>query len=383
MCAMHVRCALRTNRREERAESITMKKTHLVRPMVAGATLALAAVLSLGLSACGATGSSAGNGSTAGSVAQTSSSAKSSDSTDDEVAKSVDLKVSKDGAVSFTDDLGNTVTVKKPKHVVACMGSFANAWELAGGELTAATDDAYENYGVDADKVTSVGRSTSLSLESIMAQDPDFVIATGLSDGKHSTGVSQSDLKSALDASEIPCAFFKVTTFDDYLRMLRIFTAITGRDDLYQKNGLDVQTSIKKAVKKYSVAAKKPRVLVMSSYSKGVTAQDSTGMTGAMVKELGAVNVCDENPSALTDFSIESIAALDPDYIFALSVGADTKAAERNFTQSVESNPAWGELSAVKAGNYKVLDSAHFMSKPNAKWDESYTILGKALAKMN
>lgn len=358
-----------------------MKKTHLVRPMMAGATLALAAVLSLGLSACGASGSSAGNGSTAGSTTQASSPAKSS--TDDEIAKSVDLKVSKDGAVSFTDDLGNTVTVKKPKHVVACMGSFANAWELAGGKLAAATDDAYENYGVDADKVASVGRSTSLSLESIMAQNPDFVIATGLSDGKHSTGVSQSDLKSALDASETPCAFFKVTTFDDYLRMLRIFTAITGRDDLYQKNGLDVQASIKKAVKKYSVAAKKPRVLVMSSYSKGVTAQDSTGMTGAMVKELGATNVCDENPSALTDFSIESVAALDPDYIFVLSVGADTEAAERNFTQSVESNPAWSELSAVKAGNYKVLDSAHFMSKPNAKWDESYTILGKALAKMN
>lgn len=381
MRATHVRCALRTNRREERTESITMKKTHLVRPMMAGATLALAAVLSLGLSACGASGSSAGNGSTAGSTTQASSPAKSS--TDDEIAKSVDLKVSKDGAVSFTDDLGNTVTVKKPKHVVACMGSFANAWELAGGKLAAATDDAYENYGVDVDKVASVGRSTSLSLESIMAQDPDFVIATGLSDGKHSTGVSQSDLKSALDASEIPCAFFKVTTFDDYLRMLRIFTAITGRDDLYQKNGLDVQASIEKAVKKYSVSDKKPRVLVMSSYSKGVTAQDSTGMTGAMVKELGATNVCDENPSALTDFSIESIAALDPDYIFVLSVGTDTKAAERNFTQSVESNPAWSELSAVKAGNYKVLDSAHFMSKPNAKWDESYTILGKALAKMN
>mgnify|MGYP000287524211 FL=1 len=241
-----------------------MKKTHLVRPIMAGATLALAAVLSLGLSACGASGSSANSGSAAGSAVQSSDAGKSSISTDDKVAKSVDLKIAEDGAVSFTDDLGNTVTVKKPKHVVACMGSFANAWELAGGELTAATDDAYENYGVDADKVASVGRSTSLSLESIMAQDPDFVITTGLSDGKHSTGVSQSDLKSALDASEIPCAFFKVTTFDDYLRMLRIFTAITGRDDLYQKNGLDVQASIKKAVKKYSVAAKKPRVLVMS-----------------------------------------------------------------------------------------------------------------------
>lgn len=359
-----------------------MKKTCLVRPLVAGATLALAAVL--GLAGCGASNSSSGTGSTAGSAAQTTRTSVSSKiSTDDAVAKSVDLKVSKKGEVTFTDDLGNTVTVKRPKHVVACMGSFANAWELAGGTLAAATDDAYENYGVDSSKVASVGRSTALSLESIMAQDPDFVIATGLSDGKHSTGVSQSDLKSALDASGIPCAFFKVTTFDDYLRMLRVFTAITGRDDLYQKNGLDIQASIEKAVKKYSVKAEKPRVLVMSSYSKGVVAQDSTGMTGAMLKELGAVNVCDENPSALTDFSIESIAELDPDYIFVLSVGSDDAAAERNFTESVESNPAWGELSAVKAGNFKVLDSAHFMSKPNAKWAESYKILGKALAKMD
>ena len=49
-----------------------MKKTHLVRPMMAGATLALAAVLSLGLSACGATGSSANSGSAASSAAQSS-----------------------------------------------------------------------------------------------------------------------------------------------------------------------------------------------------------------------------------------------------------------------------------------------------------------------
>lgn len=347
------------------------------------AALALAAALALGTTACGS--STTSNGSAAGSAASAAKSATKTTKVDttSKLAKSVDLKVKKDGTVSFTDDLGNAVTVKDPQHVVACMGSFANAWELAGGTLTAATDDAYENYGVDSSKVASVGRSTSLSLESILAQDPDFVIMTGTSDGKHSTGVSQSELKSSLDASGVSGAFFKVTTFSDYLRMLRVFTAITGREDLFQKNGLDVQAQIKKVKKRYSVSGGKksdaPRVLVMSSYSKGVSAQDSTGMTGAMLKELGAVNVCDENPSALTDFSLESIADLDPDYIFVISVGTGTEAQERNLAESVSSNPAWSELSAVKKGNYKVLDSAHFMSKPNAAWAESYKILGKAL----
>ena len=96
-----------------------MKKTRLVRPLAAGAVLVLATVLSL--SACGATGSSANSGSAASSAVQSSDAGKSSasTSTDDKVAKSVDLKIAEDGAVSFTDDLGNTVTVKKPKHVVA------------------------------------------------------------------------------------------------------------------------------------------------------------------------------------------------------------------------------------------------------------------------
>lgn len=352
------------------------------------AAVAAAAVLTLSLAACGSTattGAATGSTQAAGSASSSSAtkaSKKTKVDTSSKLAKSVDLKVKKDGTVSFKDDLGNVVTVKDPQRVVACMGSFANVWELAGGKLTAATDDAYENYGVDSSKVASVGRSTSLSLESIMGQNPDFVIATGLSDGKHSTGVSQSDLKSALDASSIPSAFFKVTSFDDYLRMLRICTAITGREDLFQSNGLDIQAQIKQVVKKYDVSKKAPRVLVMSSYSKGVTAQDSTGMTGAMLKELGATNVCDENPSALSDFSLESIADLDPDYIFVISVGTGADAQDRNFEQSVSSNPAWSELRAVKKGNYKVLDSAHFMSKPNAKWAESYKILGKALAKM-
>lgn len=231
--------------------------------------LALALMGAFALTGCtgsgAASGASAATGSAAGSAAAEagSSAAKAS--------------AAKAGKVTFTDDLGNKVTVENPQRVVACMGSFADAWVQAGGSntLVAATDDAFENYGVDSDKVASVGRSTSLNLEQILAQKPDFVIMTGTADGKHDTGVSQTDLKAALDKSGVPVAFFKVSTFNDYLRMLKTLTNITGRKDLYKKHGTDVQARIKQDVKKYSVADRKggaPTVLVVSAYSKGVKA---------------------------------------------------------------------------------------------------------------
>ena len=284
-------------------------------------------------------------------------------------------------AVAFVDDLGYEVEVSDPQRVVACMGSFANAWELAGGALAGATDDAWENYDIYSADAASVGRSTALNLEAILACNPDFAIMTAKSSSKHETGVSQDELKAALDAAGVPVAFFSVTGFDDYLRMLGVFCDITGRDDLYALNGTDVQARIEEIVEEYSVADRAPSALVFSASSKGVSAQDSDTMCGLMLADLGAVNLIDENPGLLSDFSMEAVLEIDPDYLFVLAAGSDEAAAQENYEQSVESDPAWSQLTAVQQGRSTVLDTQHFLQKPNADWDESYLILAEALAK--
>ena len=38
-------------------------------------------------------------------------------------------------AITFTDDLGRTVTVDRPQRTAALLGSFAQVWMLAGGEM--------------------------------------------------------------------------------------------------------------------------------------------------------------------------------------------------------------------------------------------------------
>ena len=335
--------------------------------------LPLAALLAASLLALPACGSASGAGNDASASSAASSAAK--------PGKAKAGEAEKGKAYTFTDDLGRKVTVKSHKRVVACMGSLADAWQLAGGTLVGASDDAFGHYAVDSSKVSGVGRSTSLNLESILALKPDFVIMTGISDGKHATGVSQADAESALKEAGIPVAFFKVTTFADYKRMMGTLCAITGRNDLYKKNVTKVGEKIKYAVSRYSVASKSPSVLVVSAFSKGLVVQNSSGMAGAIVRDLGAVNVADEHPSLLSDFSLEAAVEANPDYVLVLAASDDAATAQKYYDQVAGSNSAWQGMDAVKEGRVTMLDAAHFLYKPNADWAESYALAGKALNK--
>ena len=335
--------------------------------------LPLAALLAASLLALPACGSASGAGNDASASSAASSAAK--------PGKAKAGEAEKGKAYTFTYDLGRKVTVKSHKRVVACMGSLADAWQLAGGTLVGASDDAFGHYAVDSSKVSGVGRSTSLNLESILALKPDFVIMTGISDGKHATGVSQADAESALKEAGIPVAFFKVTTFADYKRMMGTLCAITGRNDLYKKNVTKVGEKIKSAVSRYSVASKSPSVLVVSAFSKGLVVQNSSGMAGAIVRDLGAVNVADEHPSLLSDFSLEAAVEANPDYVLVLAASDDAATAQKYYDQVAGSNSAWQGMDAVKEGRVTMLDAAHFLYKPNADWAESYALAGKALNK--
>lgn len=279
---------------------------------------------------------------------------------------------------TFTDDLGNEVVVKSTDRVVACMGSFANTWELAGGTLVGATDDAFDDYGIASTDAARVGAFTAPNLEQIIALEPDYVIMTGSSTGKDGAA-SQTDLKQSLEASGIAVAYFNVTTFEDYLRMLRTCCDITGREDLYEQNGQAIADKI--AAVKVSVKpdAPAPSVLLMTTYSGGTRVQNSSTMTGAMLADLGVKNLADENKSLLKDFSLESVIELNPDFIFVVPMGNDNAAAMKNLTEATEANPAWSTLTAVQNGNFITLDKKNFLYKPNALWADSYQVLYDSL----
>lgn len=267
---------------------------------------------------------------------------------------------------AFTDDTGREFTVSSPAKVAVCSGSLAGIWQLAGGSLAAVTEDAFDEPDLLLDGAVNLGSVKEPNLETLLDCEPDFAILSANISGHFSVGET-------LAAANIPYALFEVETFEDYLRVLELFTRITGRTDLYEKNGASLQAEVNSIV---SAAEGKPapRVLLIRAYSTGAKAKGSDSMVGAMLRDLGCINIADGGESLLTDLSLERILEEDPDFIFLTTMGSAQKAAEA-FEESFTSHPAWQTLTAVKEGRFYLLEKELFHLKPNARWPESYRIL--------
>ncbi len=278
----------------------------------------------------------------------------------------------------FTDDLGRTVTVESYERTAVLLGSFADVWTLAGGEVCASAADTWEDFDLALPETTvNLGSLKTLSLEGLFAAEPDFVIA-GTRSHKDAAWLE------TLDAAGITAAYFDVISFDDYLEMLKICTDITGRDDLYEKHGTDVRETVEKTI----VSAEKrvaeegaPTVLLLRAAASGVKAKGSEGtVLGEMLADLGCVNIADNDENLLENLSLESILAAGPDRIFVVPMGGGADETREIVESMFEENPAWRELTAVKEGRVHYMDKRLYNLKPNARWGEAYEKLEAILA---
>ena len=292
-------------------------------------------------------------------------------------ACSSDESTQNENVVTFTDALGREVMVsKESERVAALIGSFADVWMLAGGSVCATAEDAWEDFGLDLPNAVNIGGAHSPNLELIFSANPDFVIASA------STS-SNVEMKETLEAAGITVAYFDVDDFEDYLAMLDICTDITGRKDLYVKNGSDIQSQIneiKHHVEGRSLPDDQRKVLLLRAHSGSVKAKGSEGtILGEMLADLGCINIADSDTSLLETLSVESIIRQEPYRIFVVTMGNDTQKAIDNFYQMMDENPAWETLEAVADGRVHLMDRKLFNIKPNADWAVSYEKLSDIL----
>lgn len=286
-----------------------------------------------------------------------------------------------DHAVTFTDDLGRSVTVDEPRRVAALLGSFAQVWQLAGGQVIATADDAWEDLQLSLpEDAVNLGHTKSLSLELLLAAQPDFILA--------STNTRQNvEWRDTLEATGIPIAYFDVGDFPDYLRLLELCTRITGRSDLYDQNGLAIQTQIDLVLeqsRKRLAREEAPKVLSMVASASSISAKNSkNNVLGEMLRALGCVNIADSEKSLLEDLSLEYILQEDPDFIFFVQRGDDTVGMLENIAQELEQHPLWNQLSAVQAGRVYILEKNLYNLKPNHRWGEAYQGLEAILSHEN
>lgn len=280
-------------------------------------------------------------------------------------------------AVTVRDDLDREITLEaQPQRVAVLMGSFAETWQLAGGELIAAPKDAWEDFDLDLDDtVVNLGSYQKISVEALFDLNADLIIASA-------NTKSQVELKETLENAGVNTLYFDVNGFEDYLRMLQTCTAITGRADLYEVNGLQVQQQVE-AAKAAAVTAlegqEAPRVLFVRTAASGIHVKGSEGtVLGLMLRDLGCVNVADGS-DLLENLSMEKIIEEDPDRIFIVMQGSDQEGAQKTLEDTLTSNPAWSGLTAVKTEQVHYMDKNLYHLKPNNRWGIAYEQLEQLL----
>ena len=275
----------------------------------------------------------------------------------------------------LTDDLGRSVTIERqPQRVAALIGSFADIWCLAGGgdTLVAAADDTFRKFDLPISPDTiNLGATKDISLEKLLAAQPQLVIAS-------CSTAEQVALEPMLSQMGLNTVYFDVDSFEDYLRMLRVCTQITGCDENYARYGEDVQAQVDAA--RARADGSRPTVLYVRATGSSCRVKGSEGsVLGEMLHAMDCANIADSEESLLENLSIEAILEADPDFIFVVEQSADPDAAKAVLEKTLFSSPAWQTLTAVREGRVHVMDGSLFNLKPNSRWGEAYEQLAEIL----
>jgi len=275
---------------------------------------------------------------------------------------------------TFTDDLGREITVDAPARVIPTIGSYTKIWMLAGAteSIVAASNDSWEEFHLPlADSVVNLGKTKELNLELLAAQEPDLILASA----NTQAGLERLE---TYEQMGLTAAYFTVNNFEDYLRMLKICTDITGNASAYEKYGTEVSEQIQEA--RSLDDGSHPSVLYVRISGKGISAKSSRGnILGEMLSDLGADNIADREGTLLEDLNMEIILKEDPEYIFVVKQIGDQDRIENIYQEMLTQDPAWSSLTAVKEGRIYLMDADLYNLKPCDRWGEAYLNLAEIL----
>ena len=306
-----------------------------------------------------------------------------------------DMFLEKANQVTITEDSvtfedasgeGEKTIMKNPGSVMVLYGSFTTLWYEAGGTASGVIggDSAVELYemyigrDITADEGVEVVADSSSgkkwSVEGMIAANPDLIICSTAMSG-------YSTISAPATAAGIPVIAISYNDFADYLMWFKVFSAISGHEDLWESialKSLDEVTTVLAEV----ANQKGPAVFAMFAGANSLQANTAGTVVGSMINELNAVNIVDSWPNTENadrlDINLETVYAAQPEMIL-VQCHADGELCSRMIEEQYGSNEVWRSLNAVKENRVFYLESKLFHYKPNSHFAEAYQNLAGIL----
>jgi iron complex transport system substrate-binding protein len=248
--------------------------------------------------------------------------------------------------ITFTDALGNPVVLTgTAQRIISLSPSVTESLFAigAGGQMVGRTD--YCNYPEEALALPSVGGfdAATLSMESIIALEPDLVIGGS---------VYQADVIKSLQEAGIPAFVSQPANLAGIVDALTLFGKITGHVDEAASVASEMQARVDavKSVVATIPADQRPTVFYEVWHEPLMSANNKT-VVGELIDLAGGVNLFAELPDEYPTVSVEQIVEVDPQFIIGPSSHADQMTAE-----IIGGREGWGNLGAVKNNAIYIVD---------------------------
>ncbi len=267
--------------------------------------------------------------------------------------------------VTVRDDAGVVVTIaKKPTRIVSLSPSATEIIYAvgAGSDLVAGTQ--YDNYPPQAKK-TAVIKGLKPTLESIVAYNPDLVIADS---------VNSLSTVEHLRSLKIPVLFLNAHTLTDVYHDITLVGEATG--DLTQAHKVvqHMQSEEQQIEAKVATARTHPRVFVeidATDPAKIYTAGPGS-FIDSLITRAGGINVAHDAKTAYPQYSLEALISAKPQIVIL------TDAQYGVTPQQVVARPGWSVLPAVRDHHVYPIN-ADIVSRPGPRLVDGLAAMAKLI----
>ncbi len=267
--------------------------------------------------------------------------------------------------LAIKDDAGRVVVLPhKPDKIVVLSTSFLDLLYAVDGKAAGRPNSKTSAVPQQARAVPEVGYVYNVSLEKVVALQPDLVIAV---QGMH------EKLVPVLESGNIPVVLLRFKTYDDTLAKIKLFGDIAGTPEKAQAVTRDMQARLKAITDK--LPGRTTKIAILHATAKSVTVELDNSVAGSMAMMLKLHNVAAgaqplEAGADTTPYSLEKLVESDPDMIFVVTMG-DAAEVGKRMQADVASNPAWSSLRAVRDKKVAFLPSDLFLLNPGLRLPEA------------
>jgi cobalamin transport system substrate-binding protein len=245
------------------------------------------------------------------------------------------------GAWGVTDPTGRQITIDhQPRRIVSLVPSVTELMYAIGAEglLVGVTD--FCDYPPAARKKPHVGGMLAPSLETLVALNPDVVMAT--------TAGNREETFTQLGQLHVPVYVVNPKSVADVLDLIRRLGALTGRESAAARLAVSLQQRID-AVATRVKAKPRPRVLYVL-WPDPLIVPGGGGLVSELLDLAGADSVTADAGEPYPRMSLEAVIARSPQVIILASHGSGQGRMVR------EKWERFTALPAVKAGRLYTVD---------------------------